>query len=160
MVHCARTALQVTPEIRNSQVTRVLYQLKIHWGGRSCGVPVARARGEEAVLTWGPPVKVNVAWQHSLPPPPSFSKLYWQCRVAKPRHFHFHHLSNTRPDPHSTRPRELATDSRGAGPEGPFDQYVTRQTSKPVHCARTVRTVHRLCAPVLFVHRTVHEQCK
>ena len=99
MVHCARTALQVTPQIRNSQVTRVLYQLKIHWGCRSCGVPVARARGEEAVLTWGPPVKVNVAWLHSLPPPPSFSKLYWQCRVAKPRHFHFHHLSNTRPDP-------------------------------------------------------------
>ena len=36
----------------NSQVTRVLYQLKIHWGCRSSGVP-------EAVLTWGPPVKVN-----------------------------------------------------------------------------------------------------
>ena len=29
------------------------------WGGRSCGVPAAHARGEEAVLTWGPPVKVN-----------------------------------------------------------------------------------------------------
>ena len=43
----------------NSQVTRVLYQLKIHWGCRSGGVPAARARGEEAVLTWGPPVKVN-----------------------------------------------------------------------------------------------------
>ena len=43
----------------NSQVTRVLYQLKIHWGCRSSGVPAARARGEEAVLTWGPPVKVN-----------------------------------------------------------------------------------------------------
>ena len=43
----------------NSQVTRVLYQLKIHWGYRSSGVPAARARGEEAVLTWGPPVKVN-----------------------------------------------------------------------------------------------------
>ena len=72
VVHCARTALQVTPQIRNSQVTRVLYQLKIHWGCRSCGVPVARARGEEAVLTWGPPVKVNVAWLHSLPPPQAF----------------------------------------------------------------------------------------
>ena len=80
----------------------------------------------------------DVAWLHSLSPP-SFSKLYWQCRVyAKPRHFHFHHLSNTRPDPHSTRPRELATDSRGAGPEGPFDQYVTRQTSKPVIMGRTI----------------------
>ena len=43
----------------NSQVTRVLHQLKIHWGCRSSGVPAARARGEEAVLTWGPPVKVN-----------------------------------------------------------------------------------------------------
>ena len=74
-----------------------------------------------------------------LSPPPSVSKLYWQCRVyAKPRHFHFHHLSNTRPDPHSTRPRELATDSRGAGSEGPFDQYVTRQTSKPVIMGRTI----------------------
>ena len=47
------------PQIRNSQVTRVLHQLKIHWGCRSSGVPAARARGEEAVLTWGPPVKVN-----------------------------------------------------------------------------------------------------
>ena len=47
------------PQIRNSQVTRVLYQLKIRWGCRSCGVPAACARGEEAVLTWGPPVKVN-----------------------------------------------------------------------------------------------------
>ena len=47
------------PQIRNSQVTRVLYQLKIHWWCRSCGVPAARARGEEAVLTWGPLVKVN-----------------------------------------------------------------------------------------------------
>ena len=43
----------------NSQVTRALYQLKIHWGYRSSGVQAARARGEEAVLTWGPPVKVN-----------------------------------------------------------------------------------------------------
>ena len=43
----------------NSQVTRVLYQVKIHWGYRSSGVPSARARGEEAVLTWGPQVKVN-----------------------------------------------------------------------------------------------------
>ena len=43
----------------NSQVTHVLNQLKIHWGCCSCGVPAARARGEEAVLTWGPPVKVN-----------------------------------------------------------------------------------------------------
>ena len=34
-------------------------QLKIRWGCRSCGVPAARARGEEAVLTWAPPVKVN-----------------------------------------------------------------------------------------------------
>ena len=41
------------------KVTRVLYQLKIHWGYRSSGVPAARARGEEAVLTWGPPMKVN-----------------------------------------------------------------------------------------------------
>ena len=57
-----RTALQVTrgaPLIPNSQVTRVLYQLKIHWGCRSSGVSAARARGEEAVLTWGPPVKLN-----------------------------------------------------------------------------------------------------
>ena len=57
-----RTAPQVTrgtPQIRNLQVTRVLHQLKIHWGCRSSGVPAARARGEEAVLTWGPPVKVN-----------------------------------------------------------------------------------------------------
>ena len=54
--------LQVTrgaPQIRNSQVTRILHQLKIQWGCRSSGVPAARARGEEAVLTWGPPVKVN-----------------------------------------------------------------------------------------------------
>ena len=43
----------------NSQVTSVLYQLKIHSGCRFCGVPAARARGEEDVLTWGPPVKVN-----------------------------------------------------------------------------------------------------
>ena len=78
----------------------------------------------------------------TFPPPPSFSKLYWQCRVcAKPRHFHFHHLSNTRPDPHSTRPRELATDSRGAGSGGPFDQYVTRQTSKPVIVSKMGRTI-------------------
>ena len=57
-----RTHLQVKrgqPLNPNSQVTRVLYQLKIHWGCRSCGVPAARARGEEDVLTWGPPVKVN-----------------------------------------------------------------------------------------------------
>ena len=57
-----RTHLQVTrgaPLIPNSQVARVLHQLKIHWGCRSSGVPAARARGEEAVLTWGPPVKVN-----------------------------------------------------------------------------------------------------
>ena len=47
------------PQIRNSQATRELYQLKIHWGCRSSGVPAARARGEEVVLTWGPPVKVN-----------------------------------------------------------------------------------------------------
>ena len=47
------------PQIRNSQVTRVLHQHKIHWGCRFSGVPAARARGEEAVLTWGPPVKVN-----------------------------------------------------------------------------------------------------
>ena len=43
----------------NSQVTRIMYQLKIHWGCRFCGVPAARARDEEDVLTWGPPVKVN-----------------------------------------------------------------------------------------------------
>ena len=57
-----RTHLQVKrgqPLNPNSQVTRVLCQLKIHWGCRSCGVPAARARGEEDVLTWGPPVKVN-----------------------------------------------------------------------------------------------------
>ena len=47
------------PLIPNSQVTRVLHYLKIHWGCRFSGVPAARARGEEAVLTWGPPVKVN-----------------------------------------------------------------------------------------------------
>ena len=50
---------RVAPPIPNSQVTRIPHQLKIHWGCRSCGVPAARARGEEAVLTWGPPVKVN-----------------------------------------------------------------------------------------------------
>ena len=60
-VHCARavhvqvvctleirTHLQVkwdAPLISNSQVTCILYQLKIHWGCRSCGVQVARARG-------------------------------------------------------------------------------------------------------------------
>ena len=57
-----RAALEVKrweSQSPNSQVTRVLYQLKIHWGCRSSGVPAARARGEEAVLTWGPPVKVN-----------------------------------------------------------------------------------------------------
>ena len=57
-----RTALQVkrgAPLNPNSQVTRVLHQLKIHWGCRFSGVPAARARGEEAVLTWGPPGKVN-----------------------------------------------------------------------------------------------------
>ena len=43
----------------NSQVTRVLYQLKILWGCHLCRVPPARARDEEAVLTWGPPVNVN-----------------------------------------------------------------------------------------------------
>ena len=43
----------------NSQVTRVLYQLKIRWGCRSSGVPAARARGEEAILTWVPRVKGN-----------------------------------------------------------------------------------------------------
>ena len=45
------------------------------------------------------------------------------------------------PDPHTTRPRELATDSRGAGPEGPFDQYVTRQTSKSVIVSKMGRTI-------------------
>ena len=43
-----RTHLQVkrgAPPTLNSQVTRILYQLKIHWGCRSCGVQVARARG-------------------------------------------------------------------------------------------------------------------
>ena len=35
----------------NSQVTRVLYQLKILWGCHLCRVPPARARDEEAVLT-------------------------------------------------------------------------------------------------------------
>ena len=57
-----RTHLQVkweTPLIPNLQVTCILCLLKIHLGCRSCGVPAARARGEEAVLTWGPPVKVN-----------------------------------------------------------------------------------------------------
>ena len=43
----------------NSQVTSVLCQLKIRWGCRACGVPAARARGKQVVLTWGPPVKVN-----------------------------------------------------------------------------------------------------
>ena len=33
--------------------------LKSIGGAVSSGVPAARARGEEAVLTWGPPVKVN-----------------------------------------------------------------------------------------------------
>ena len=57
-----RTHLQVKrgqPLNPNSQVTSVLYQLKIHSGCRFCGVPAARARGEEVVLTWGPPLKVN-----------------------------------------------------------------------------------------------------
>ena len=57
-----RTHLQVkrgAPPTPNSQVTRIMQQLQIHWGCRSCGVPAARARGEEDVLTWGPPVKVN-----------------------------------------------------------------------------------------------------
>ena len=57
-----RTHLQVkreAPLIPNSQVTCILCLLKIQWGCRSSGVPAARARGEEAVLTWGPPVKVN-----------------------------------------------------------------------------------------------------
>ena len=43
-----RTHLQVKwgqPLNPNSQVTSVLYQLKIHLGCRSCGVQVARARG-------------------------------------------------------------------------------------------------------------------
>ena len=51
-----RTHLQVKrgqPLNPNSQVTSVLYQLKIHSGCRFCGVPAARARGEEDVLTWG-----------------------------------------------------------------------------------------------------------
>ena len=43
-----RTALQVTRGIRNSQVTRVLHQLKIHWGCRFSGVPAARARGRRS----------------------------------------------------------------------------------------------------------------
>ena len=60
----------------NSQVTRVLYQLKIHWGCRFCGVPAARARGEEDVLTWGPPVKVNF----ELPTPNSVPG----CTLARP----------------------------------------------------------------------------
>ena len=44
-----RTHLQVkrgAPLTLNSQVTRILYQLKIHWGCRSCGVYGARAAGE------------------------------------------------------------------------------------------------------------------
>ena len=81
-VHCARAVhvqmfctcsflppLQVirwAPQIRNSQVTRVLHQLKVHWGCRFSGVPAARARGEEAVLTWGPPVKVELATPNSV----------------------------------------------------------------------------------------------
>ena len=43
-----RTHLQVkrgAPPTLNSQVTRILYQLKIHWGCRSCGVYAARAAG-------------------------------------------------------------------------------------------------------------------
>ena len=43
----------------NSPVTHVLHQLKIHCGCRFFGVPAARARDEQVVLTWGPPVKVN-----------------------------------------------------------------------------------------------------
>ena len=84
-----RTALQVTrgsPQIRNSQVTRVLHQLKIHWGCRSSGVPAARARGEEAVLTWGPPVKVNF----KLATPNSvhgcnLARPTWRCMKKGPR---------------------------------------------------------------------------
>ena len=49
----------MAPPIPNSQVTRIPYQLKILWGCRFSGVPAARARGEEAVLTRDPPVKVN-----------------------------------------------------------------------------------------------------
>ena len=43
-----RTHLQVkrgAPPTPNSQVTSILYQLKIHWGCRSCGVYAARAAG-------------------------------------------------------------------------------------------------------------------
>ena len=43
----------------NSQVTPIPPQLKIRWGCRSCGMPAPRAMGEEDVLTWGPPVRVN-----------------------------------------------------------------------------------------------------
>ena len=43
-----RTHLQVkqgAPPTLNSQVKRILYQLKIHWGCRSRGVYAARAAG-------------------------------------------------------------------------------------------------------------------
>ena len=43
-----RTHLQIkrgAPPTLNSQVTRILYQLKIHWGCRSCGVYAARTAG-------------------------------------------------------------------------------------------------------------------
>ena len=57
-----RTHLQVKrgePPTPNSQVKRIPYKLKILWGCRFSGLPAARARGEQDVLTWGPPVKVN-----------------------------------------------------------------------------------------------------
>ena len=49
------------PLIPNSQVTcmHTLPRLKNHWGCRSCGVQVARARGGKPYLTRDPPVLGN-----------------------------------------------------------------------------------------------------
>ena len=43
--HAPTEKKQGAPPTLNSQVTRILYQLKIHWGCRSCGVYAARTAG-------------------------------------------------------------------------------------------------------------------
>ena len=82
----------------------------------------------------------DVAWLHSPPPPPSFSNCIGNAGYT-PSHATSIFTTYPTPERHTTRPRELATDSRGAGPEGPFDQYVTRQTSKPVIVSKMGRTI-------------------
>ena len=49
----------MAPPIPNSQVARIPYQLKIHWGCYFCGVQVARAQGRKTFLTRGPSVEGN-----------------------------------------------------------------------------------------------------